>query len=332
MIEAAEQVDEVADPEIDSDLAIQIEGMVKCYGRTTAVDHLSMHVPRGSIYGFVGPNGAGKTTTIRTLATLQRPDSGTVLLDGLDVLAEPGRVRDRVGYMPDFFGVYDTLTVEEYLDFYGASYRIPTARRRRLIEELLQVVDLTEKHAQPVEVLSRGMKQRLGLARCLIHDPEVLLLDEPASGMDPRARIELREILRDLSNLNKTVIVSSHILPELAEMCTHIGVIQAGRIIAEGLVGDVIAALSHGPRLRIQMLVPDQLEIVARAIAEFTGSSADVLDERTLVAPFDGSDGDMAELLAALVARGAQVTSFALETGTLEDVFLQATERWEEET
>ncbi len=327
MTELAERPDSAVLAETAPDYAIEIDDMVKRYGRTTAANGLSMHVPRGSIFGFVGPNGAGKTTTIRTLATLQKPDSGSVKLDGIDVLVDPGSVRDRVGYMPDFFGVYDSLTVGEYLDFYGASHRIPLSRRRQLCDELLELVDLTDKRHEPVEVLSRGMKQRLGLARCLIHDPKVLLLDEPASGMDPRARIELREILRELSKLNKTILISSHILPELAEMCTDIGVIRAGEIIAEGSVDAVIAALSHGPQLRVRVLHPTQAE-PSWAVIQADSACDDLRmdDDHTVSAAFEGGDRELAELLSRLMARGVQVTAFALERGTLEDIFLHVTE------
>jgi ABC-2 type transport system ATP-binding protein len=304
--------------------AIEIEGMRKSYGRTRAVDGLSLHVPKGSVYGFVGPNGAGKTTTIRTLATLQRPDAGEIRVAGIDLRATPGQVRDRVGYMPDFFGVYETLTVAEYLDFYGASHRIPSRRRRQLSDELLELVDLTDKRNDPVEVLSRGMKQRLGLARCLVHDPEVLLLDEPASGMDPRARIELREILRELSRLNKTILISSHILPELAEMCTHVGIIRSGQLLAEGPVDGVIAALSANSRLRVRLLHAEHLPEALRILRESPCcEAAEPANGRAIAATFAGDEIGLAGLLGQLVAAGIPVIGFTREEGTLEDVFLQ---------
>jgi ABC-2 type transport system ATP-binding protein len=316
----------------EQDYAIVIQGMVKRYGRTIATNNLSMHVPKGSVYGFVGPNGAGKTTTIRTLATLQKPDSGTVTLNGIDVVSDPTSVRDRMGYMPDFFGVYESLSVNEYLDFYGASHRIPLAKRRHLCDELLELVDLTDKRSEQVEVLSRGMKQRLGLARCLIHDPDVLLLDEPASGMDPRARIELREILRELSKLDKTILISSHILPELAEMCTDIGIIRGGEMIAEGPVQAVVDALSHGPRLRIQVLDPSQAATTL-AIAEEDEwcEATEQQDSHTLSVDFAGDEDALARLLASLVGAGIRVTRFTLESGTLEDIFLSVTELGEDD-
>ena len=307
--------------------AIEIEGMRKAYGRTVAVSNLSMHVPRGSVYGFVGPNGAGKTTTIRTLATLQKPDAGTVRVAGMDVRKNAADVRDRVGYMPDFFGVYESLTVGEYLDFYGASHRIPVPRRRQLCDELLELVDLSDKRSESVEALSRGMKQRLGLARCLVHDPDVLLLDEPASGMDPRARIELREILRELCKLDKTILISSHILPELSEMCTHIGVIRGGEMIAEGSVDAVIGALTSGARLRIRVLsARDTAAMVSLLEADPQCENVVADGDRSVIALYRGGDAELASLLAQAVSTGVQLTGFGVEGNTLEDVFLQITE------
>jgi ABC-2 type transport system ATP-binding protein len=313
------------------DCAIEITGMSKSYRRTQAVRDLTMRVPRGSVYGFVGPNGAGKTTTIRTLATLQRPDSGTVQVDGIDVVADPGSVHDVIGYMPDFFGVYESLTVQEYLDFYGASHNIPAGRRRQLSEELLELVNLTEKRHDMVEVLSRGMKQRLGLARCLIHDPQVLLLDEPASGMDPRARIELREILRELGSMNKTILISSHILPELAEMCTHIGIIRGGEMIAEGPVDGVVAALTSGATLRVELLDPDGRETASKILSSSDDcGEVEVEGARSLSARFEGSDEALSALLQRMVSAGIAVTGFTLDRGSLEDIFLQITDLGEE--
>ncbi|HEX6508471.1 MAG TPA: ABC transporter ATP-binding protein [Chloroflexota bacterium] len=325
MAQALDLPTEDASPVQDN--AIEIEGMRKAYGRTVAVRNLSLHVPQGSVYGFVGPNGAGKTTTIRTLATLQRADAGAIRVAGIDIRTNPAAVRDRVGYMPDFFGVYESLTVAEYLDFYGASHRIPGARRRQLCDELLELVDLTDKRGESVESLSRGMKQRLGLARCLVHDPEVLLLDEPASGMDPRARIELREILRELSKLNKTILISSHILPELAEMCTHIGIVRAGELIAEGSVDTVIETLTSGARLRVRVLAPEQLG-AAVGLLESNPSCSQVEADgnRSVIAVFSGSDDELAALMAEVLGAGIRLTGFGVEGNTLEDVFLQITE------
>lgn len=312
----------------DEDHAIRIEGLTKRYGRTFAVKELSMHVPKGSVYAFVGTNGAGKTTTIRTLATLQKPDGGTVRVNGIDVLRHPRTVRHCIGYMPDTFGVYEKLTVSEYLDFYGASYRIAAEQRRRLREELLELVDLEDKREEQVSVLSRGMKQRLGLARCLIHDPDVLLLDEPASGMDPRSRIELRAMLAELSNLGKTILISSAILPELAGMCTHIGIIRAGEMVVEGPVQEVVERFTGIPRLRISLLDSSQLDQARAVVSSFLGHTVpDPEDGRLyLSVPFAGGPGDVAPLLARLVQSGVSMSGFGLEAGTLEELFVNVTE------
>jgi ABC-2 type transport system ATP-binding protein len=199
---------------------IHVENLTKRYGNMQALAGMSFDVPAGEIFGFVGPNGAGKTTTLRILATLLEPAAGAATIDGIDVTADPHAIRDRIGFMPDFFGVYDQLTTAEYLAFYANCYRVPRGRWKQLVSDLLELINLTEKADAQVNSLSRGMKQRLCLARALVHDPKVLLLDEPASGLDPRARVEMRELLLELKRMGKTIIISSHILPELAEMCS----------------------------------------------------------------------------------------------------------------
>ena len=214
--------------------AITVEGLVKRYGRLTALDDVSFSVPGGSIYGFLGPNGAGKTTALRILATLLMPTEGKAWVAGEDVARHPARARRQMGYMPDFFGVYDDLTVREYMEFYAQAHGVPRAQWHKIIADLLELVDLGHKRDDFVETLSRGMKQRLGLARCLVHDPEVLLLDEPASGLDPRARVEMREVLREISRMGKAVLISSHILPELEDLSTEVGIIHQGRMVASG--------------------------------------------------------------------------------------------------
>src|SRR4030088_714345 len=233
---------------------ISVEQLTKVYGRRTALDAVSFEVPKGEIFGFVGPNGAGKTTTLRILAALMEPTTGRAFVDGADVTRQPDRVHERLGYMPDFFGVYDQLTAAEYLDFYAACYRQPKARRKKITDDLLELVGLTDRKNQAVDSLSRGLKQRLCLARALVHDPVVLLLDEPASGLDPRARGEMREILKELRRRGKTIHISSHILPELTELCTMIGIIDRGRMRATGSVSDVIQKLSADRRVRITII------------------------------------------------------------------------------
>jgi len=210
---------------------IRIEHLHKRYGPVLALDDLSLEIPRGSIYGLIGPNGAGKTTLLRILGALSPPSEGQVWIDNVEVTKSPAVVQRKIGYMPDFFGVYPNLTVAEYLKFYAGIHAIRRRNRPSIVMNLLELVDLSGKWDTPVEFLSRGMKQRLGLARALIHDPAVLLLDEPASGLDPRARVELRELLRTLQAMDKTIVISSHILLELADICSDIAIISAGRLV-----------------------------------------------------------------------------------------------------
>jgi ABC-2 type transport system ATP-binding protein len=222
---------------------IEIRGLSKQFGSFHALKSIDLTIPRGTVFGFVGPNGAGKSTTMSILATLLAPTSGTAKVGGYDVTEHPKEVRKRIGYMPDFFGVYDRFKATEYLHFYGASYGIPKPEREKLIPQLLELVNLSDKKDAYVDTLSRGMKQRLCLARSLVHDPDLLILDEPASGLDPRARIEMREILKELKDMGKTIIISSHILPELAEMVDEIGVIEHGQIVAHGNVQEIQSKL-----------------------------------------------------------------------------------------
>ena len=222
---------------------IQSTGLSKRYGKFTAVDDLSLEVPAGSIYGFVGPNGAGKTTTMRMLTTLSRPSEGEAWVAGQSIHHNRREVRRAIGYMPDEFGVYDDLRVWEYLDFFAACYDIPESERRPLVSDLLELVDLAHRREDMVDQLSRGMKQRLSLARTLAHDPKVLILDEPASGLDPRARVEVRELLVTLASMGKTVFFSTHILADVSEICSHIGIIEAGKMIIQGSMSEIRAEL-----------------------------------------------------------------------------------------
>ena len=302
---------------------ITAENLTKVYGTRTALDHVSFEVPEGEIFGFVGPNGAGKTTTLRILAALLEPTSGTASIGGADVAKQPHQVHSRIGYMPDFFGVYDQLTVAEYLDFYAACYRQPKQRRVKIVKELLELVGLTERRDQLVDTLSRGLKQRLCLARALVHDPVVLLLDEPASGLDPRARVEMREILKELRGMGKTIIISSHILPELTELCTMIGIIDHGRMRATGAVHDVIRQLSADRRLRITV-VGDKEAAVAILKALAAVRKVDVANG-TIEATYEGDESTAADILQALTAGGTKVSAFSEVDGGLEEAFMRAT-------
>ena len=304
--------------------AIAVEDLSVWYGRTPAVRHLSMHVPPGSIYGLVGPSGAGKSTTMRVLATIQQPDAGTVLVDGIDIRANPAAARGTIGYLPDFSGLYEGLTIDEYLDFYGGIYGVPARRRRPMTDELLELIGLTDRRNSQVKALSRGMRQKLGLARCLVHDPDILLLDEPASGMDPSSRLDLRDILQELARLGKTVLISSHLLSELGEICSHLGIMRAGELIAEGSVSEIVQAVSPDTIVRIHLLRPDdaaraqQILETLPACRDLTATGAS-----TLVVRSDGTPQNLAAILSQLSASGVQVTEFAIERPTLEDVFLQ---------
>ncbi|HKW06772.1 MAG TPA: ABC transporter ATP-binding protein [Candidatus Dormibacteraeota bacterium] len=302
---------------------ISVEDLTKVYGTRAALDHITFEVPEREIFGFVGPNGAGKTTTLRILAALLEPTEGKAFIAGSDVATDRNKVHEQIGYMPDFFGVYDQLTLDEYLDFYAACYRQPKARRRKVVDELLALVGMTERRNQQVDTLSRGLKQRACLARALVHDPAVLLLDEPASGLDPRARVEMREILKTLQDMGKTIVISSHILPELTDLCTMIGIIDQGKMRATGPVHEVIASLSSARRLRIGVLEDKEaaLEVLqplpaVRHVAAVNG---------TIEAEYDGDDRTAAAILAALTEAGIKVSSFATVDGGLEDAFMKAT-------
>ncbi len=305
---------------------IVVEELRKRFGRQTAVSDLTFTVPKGEIFGFVGPNGAGKTTTIRILATLVPADGGVASVGGVPVAEDPLAVREMVGYMPDFFGVYDRLTAVEYLEFYAACHGVPRRRRARVAQELLELVDLADRRHSQVDTLSRGQKQRLCLGRALVHDPAVLLLDEPASGLDPRARIEMRELVRELRRMGKTILISSHILPELEELCTWVGFIDAGRMVAVGPMADVRDRVVAGRRIRIQLAgeEEDQLRAAEEVAREATGVVGvrvlgDAL-EVTVSEPFSDH-----ELLARLVRKQVPVRSFATIEGDLSEAFMRLT-------
>ncbi|HEX7064595.1 MAG TPA: ABC transporter ATP-binding protein, partial [Bacillales bacterium] len=276
--------------------------------------------------GFVGPNGAGKTTTFSILATLLSPTEGTAYVNGFDVTKKPQQVRRHIGYMPDFFGVYDQFKVHEYLDFYAASYGVPVRERKALIPQMLELVNLSDKRSSYVDSLSRGMKQRLCLARSLIHDPEVLILDEPASGLDPRARVEMRDILKELKNMEKTILISSHILPELAEMCDKLGVIENGELVAEGNVGEIQGQLRANKVLMIT--VRDKVKEAAAFLENQPFVQNIEHDERyegQLQLAYGGNDKDQVELLKKAVGQGLPVLSFSEKESNLEDVFMEIT-------
>lgn len=302
---------------------IKVDSLVKTFGKVNAVDGLSFEVPEGSIFGFVGPNGAGKTTTIKILATLLRPDSGQAWVGGAEVSKNPDEVRKNLGYMPDFFGVYSNLKAHEYLEFYATAHGIALPAARRVAQDLLELMNLSDKAGEYVDSLSRGMKQRLCLARALVHDPVVLLLDEPASGLDPRARVEMRELLRELKAMGKTIVISSHILTELAELCTDIGIIDHGRLVASGTVEEIMHRLQFNKVLRVRTISDN--EKAAEILAQCPGVTRVTWTEAAVNAAFSGGDDELALALRNLVEAGVKVVSFGEEKNSLEEVFMQVT-------
>ncbi|MBN2983830.1 MULTISPECIES: ABC transporter ATP-binding protein [Cohnella] len=302
---------------------IETRSLSKQFGSFQALKSLDLTIDKGTVFGFVGPNGAGKSTTMSILATLLAPTSGTAMVDGIDVTEHPKEVRKKIGYMPDFFGVYDSFKATEYLHFYGASYGIGKAERNKLIPQLLELVNLSDKKDAYVDTLSRGMKQRLCLARCLVHDPDLLILDEPASGLDPRARIEMREILKELKDMGKTIIISSHILPELAEMVDEIGVIEHGQLVAHGNVQDIQSRLRVKRILTIRSAGQD--EELEAALRDRPFVNRIFRDEKGVQVHFGGQDEEQAELLAELIGRGFRLIAFSEAQTNLEDVFLEIT-------
>ncbi|MEP7157815.1 MAG: ABC transporter ATP-binding protein [Chloroflexota bacterium] len=307
--------------------AVRIEGLTKRYGETLAVANVDLDIGVGEIFGLVGPNGAGKSTTLRMLATLLEPSGGEAQVWGLDIRRQPNSVRRVIGYMPDTFGVYDDMRVWEYLDFYARTYVIPANRRKQIVADLLDLVDLRAKSEAYVHALSRGMQQRLCLAHALVHDPKVLLLDEPASGLDPRARAELRELLRTLRSLGKTIVISSHILPELEELCTAVAIIDRGRVLASGSVDQIQSQFQRGTVVRARVVGgPDEWQAARSFFADQAGvvSVSEVSDGRVELA-VSGDEKALAELLYRAMSSGHLISSFAPVVSDLEELFLQIT-------
>ena len=326
-------------------LVVATQNLTKRYGSFTALENLNLQIESGAIFGFIGPNGAGKTTAMRILATLLEPTSGEARINGLSVRDQSKNnqmdIRRQIGYMPDFFGVYDRMKVWEYLEFFASAYYVDVKKRINMVTDLLALVDLSDKRGNYVEGLSRGMKQRLGLARCLIHDPTLLILDEPASGLDPRARVELRELLKELSRMGKTILVSSHILTELAEMCTHIGIIERGHLLTSGRVSDILRDLRHDRRtvtIRVQALAE-----YSETMAGVIGNGPRVHQVRPLAydisnkpeagqlnllsweVEVEGQEAELQQLLRYLIWQNIPVYDFAERQSNLEDIFMQVT-------
>jgi ABC-2 type transport system ATP-binding protein len=302
---------------------IEIVGFGKDYGEFTAVESLDLKIAEGETFGFIGPNGAGKSTTIRFLATLLKASRGTGTVNGYSVSDDPMSVRRSVGYMPDNFGVYDGMRVWEFLDFFAVAYKMGRSKRKQIITEVLELLDLTHKRDDFVNGLSRGMKQRLCLAKTLVHDPPVLILDEPASGLDPRARLEVKALLKELRRMGKTILISSHILTELADCCTSIGIIERGKLLMNGPIEDVYRRI-RGLR-QVEVKFTDKMEIgmsIIRSSPHFR--NADILNQTAKI-ELDTDDAGVAEILSQLTAQGVGVRSYAEKDPSLEDVFMMVT-------
>ena len=307
-------------------MMISFSGVKKRYRTTVALDGVDMAIPQGSITGLVGPNGAGKTTSILLMSTLLARDGGTVEVGGLDPEVDASGVRRLIGYMPDFFGVYESLTAEEYLDFFAASHGIASARRPGLAADLLDLVGLSDKTGEDVNTLSRGMKQRLSLARALVHDPQILVLDEPAAGLDPRARVHLRELIAELGRMGKTVVVSSHVLKELEGICTDIVVMDEGKVAAQGPMEAIRASLTSDRGIRMR-LVDEDVDRALLLLEEDPRVSGLAVESGRISFSLD-EDGDLAsaDLLAAMVAAGVRIAEWRIEEIGLEELFLRITE------
>ncbi len=305
---------------------VEVDKLNVYYRSTHAVKDLSFVIPRGEIFGFIGPNGAGKTSTFKVLATLLKPhpSSGRVAINGVDVSKQPHKIRRMIGYAPDFFGVYDDLTVSEYLHFFAAAYRLNAARRKATVADVLALTDLTEKENAPVDGLSRGMKQRLSIARLLIHDPQLLILDEPASGLDPRARIEMRELLKELQRLGKTILISSHILHELSQLCTRIGILEAGNWVTEGSLDEIFSTLDMRRILHLQ--VANQSEELLGKLRAIEAIERVDEDLDRLALHFNESLASPEDLHAAIHATGARIQMFQPQAMDMETVFMKLTE------
>ncbi len=302
---------------------IELINFTKRYGDLVAVDRLNLKIEPGEMFGFIGPNGAGKSTTIRFLTTLLKATAGEGIVNGHSVTREPLEVRRSVGYMPDNFGVYDGMKVWEFLDFFAVAYQIPRARRKQVLADVLELLELTGKRNDFVNSLSRGMKQRLCLAKTLVHDPPVLILDEPSSGLDPRARIEIKALFKELRRMGKTILISSHILTELADCCTSIGIIERGNLLMAGPIDDVYRRISRNRIIQIRFLEHREAGLsIIRSLPETRDVQVD--GDRATV-ELAGDEQVVAGLMERLVAEGIRMRSFHEKEPTLEDVFMLVT-------
>ncbi len=303
---------------------IELCNLHRFFGKTRAVDNVSFEVHSGEVFGYIGPNGAGKTTSMRILATLDQPDYGDAYVDGFSVVNDPDRVRRRLGFMPDYFGTYANVNVREYLDFFARAYGLRGKERLAALRRTMGFTQLDGLADKPISGLSKGMKQRLCLGRSMVHDPSVLVLDEPAAGLDPRARIQLREMVRALADQGKAVLISSHILTELAEMCDKVGIIEQGALLAVGSVDEIEGAQPGQATVQVRVLRN------ASSLAQWLSQRSDVLEYRLdgelVFFMHDGDRESEAEILKEMIAAGFRVVAFGSQKKTLEDVFMQVTE------
>lgn len=302
---------------------LHIQDLTKNYGSFTAVNHLTLHIPEGDLFGFVGPNGAGKTTTIRIVCGLLKASGGKVQIGGTQAAVGSKEMKRLIGYVPDFFGVYDNLKVHEYMDMYGSMYSMNSRDIAKLTDDLLELVNLTDKKEFYVDTLSRGMKQRLCVARALLHNPKLLILDEPNSGLDPRARVEMKELLKNLHSMGKTIVISSHILSELSEMCNSIGIMNRGQLVAAGKIEDIMNQLSGGKKIHVR--VASEMEPAVRIIREHAGANVESVLENEVIISHNGSDEDICALIGSLIQNQVLLTGFYKEEGSLESLFMQLT-------
>ncbi len=303
---------------------IEVLNLLKTYDGVPAVNELSFTIERGGVFGFIGPNGAGKTTTMRILATLLDPTDGEAYVDGVSVVDEPEKVRLLVGYMPDYYGVYDGIRVWEYLDFFAASYDFNRHERRQVIGDVMELTDLTPLREKLVATLSKGMKQRLCLAKTLIHDPKVLILDEPAAGLDPRARIELRVLIKELAGMGKTIMISSHILTELSDLCDSVGIIERGQLLANGKIKDIERQMH--PVQVVTFQFHDRADEALATLKAHPHALSARLDDSSVVVEFDQSPEKIYELVKLVVQKDLPLIGLREERRNLEDLFMKITQ------
>ncbi len=298
----------------------------KKYGKKVALQDLTMSVNRGDIYGLIGPNGAGKTTTFKILATIMKPTSGTAEIDGLDVTKRKNmiQIRKLIGYMPDSFGVYEEMRVLEYLSFFAAAYGLVNPKRNQLVADVLQLVDLDGKRDALVDSLSRGMQQRLGLARVLIHDPQLLILDEPASGLDPRARVEIRSLLLELQKMGKTILISSHILSDLGEICNRVGIIEQGKLLVDGSLDEILAGVR--PSSIVYVRVEERPEEAVKTVLSLPFVQEAHFERGTIVIRLSKQNPEIWRIAETLSAEGHRLTYLEQESKSLERAFMELTE------